>query len=163
MTMSDRIIVMKDGKIQQFATPGEVYSNPANEFVAHFIGTPSMNFFDCEIVKHEDTVVADIGFHEIALDPTRVDVTVTPGTTARFGVRPEHLDLREDGATGAEATVKFVEPTGKDKIVHLDVSGHAVKAIIAGDRDINDDETQRVVFEPDSVHLFDSETGTRLY
>lgn len=163
MTMSDRVIVMNDGEIQQFATPQEVYSNPANEFVAHFIGTPSMNFFGCDIVERGDEVVADINFHEVALDSTRVDANVTPGTTARLGVRPEHLNLRADSGMGAKATVKFVEPTGKDKIVHLDINGHAMKAIIAGDRDINRNGTQHVVFDSDRIHLFDSDTGTRLY
>lgn len=161
MTMSDRIIVMNDGEIQQFATPEEIYNNPANEFVAHFIGTPSMNFFDSTITETGDGLVADLGFHTVSLNQTTSEVST--GETPQLGVRPEHIDLRSDGDAGAKADVKFVEPTGKDKIVHLTIDGNEFKAVVPGERSIDAGTTQRVKFDPDYINLFDSETGDRVY
>lgn len=162
MTMSDRIIVMNKGEIQQFAAPEEIYNNPKNEFVAHFIGTPSMNFFDCTLTADGDDLVAELDFHDVHFDASDV-AGVEAGDDVRLGVRPEHLDLRSDESSGFGADVRFVEPTGKDKIIHLTVGDHDLKAITPGERPIEAGMTLQVVFDTDRIDLFDSKTGTRVY
>lgn len=161
MTMSDRIIVMNEGEIQQSATPEEIYNNPANEFVAHFIGTPSMNFFDATITETAEGLTADLGFDSVDLPETTAELN--PGDTARLGIRPEHVELPKDDDIGVNANVKFVEPTGKDKIIHLTVDNTEFKAIVPGTRSIDAETTQRVVFDPGHVNLFDPQTGDRVY
>ena len=163
MTMSDRIVVMDDGEIQQFAPPEEVYHRPNNEFVGHFIGTPSMNFFDAELVGEGDDLRADLGFAEVPIDPSEADRPLSAGDAVRLGVRPEHLDLEADDPEGFEAHVKFVEPTGKDKIVHLDVGVDDFKAIVAGDVSIGDDEARHVTIRSEQILLFDADSGECIY
>jgi len=161
--MSDRIVVMDDGEIQQFAPPEEVYHRPNNEFVGHFIGTPSMNFFDAELVGEGDDLRADLGFAEVPIDPSEADRPLSAGDAVRLGVRPEHLDLEADDPEGFEAHVKFVEPTGKDKIVHLDVGVDDFKAIVAGDVSIGDDEARHVTIRSEQILLFDADSGECIY
>ncbi|WP_227355746.1 ABC transporter ATP-binding protein [Haladaptatus salinisoli] len=164
MTMSDRIVVMNDGEIQQFAAPEEVYANPNNEFVAHFIGTPSMNFFDCELAGSNDDLRADLGFNSVRIDGNETDQLLSSGESMRFGVRPEHVDLvGDDGEEGFDADVKFVEPTGKDKIVHFDVGDHAFKAIVEGEERVDAGETRRVTFRRERIHLFETRSGDCVY
>jgi multiple sugar transport system ATP-binding protein len=159
MTMSDRIVVMNDGEIQQFAPPEEVYDDPNNEFVAHFIGTPSMNFFDGEITTSNESIVVDCGFSQFDLNERPVESS--PSSQAvRFGVRPEHVRLGDDGDFTAE--VKFVEPTGKDKIVHLNAGSTELSAIVPGEQTIQQDREYGVTFDRDRVHLFDASTGAAL-
>lgn len=163
MTMSDRIVVMNDGEIQQFAAPEEVYADPNNEFVAHFIGTPSMNFFDCEVARSGDDLCADLGFNSVLLDVSEGDRSLSSGEAMRFGVRPEHVDLVDDGAAAFNADVKFVEPTGKDKIVHLEVGDETLKAIVEGEERVEAGETRRVAFRAERVHLFEADSGDCVY
>ncbi|GAA0256269.1 ABC transporter ATP-binding protein [Haladaptatus pallidirubidus] len=163
MTMSDRIIVMNDGEIQQFATPDEVYNHPNNEFVAHFIGTPSMNFIDCELARKGDTLYADLGFDSVKIDENQAARSLANGDSVRLGVRPEHVDLCHDNEEGFTTNVKFVEPTGKDKIVHLNVGDEDLKAIVEGEENVVGDETRRMAFRSDCIHLFETESGECVY
>ncbi|WP_266083307.1 ABC transporter ATP-binding protein [Haladaptatus caseinilyticus] len=163
MTMSDRIIVMNNGEIQQFATPDEVYNHPNNEFVAHFIGTPSMNFIDCEITKNGDTLSADLGFDSVEINESRINRSLIDGDLVRLGIRPEHVDLCHTNGKGFTADVKFVEPTGKDKIVHLTVSDYDLKAIVEGNENVVGGETRRMTFRSDCIHLFETESGECAY
>jgi len=163
MTMSDRVIVMKDGRIQQFAPPEELYNNPNNEFVAHFIGTPSMNFFDCKVIEGDDSALADLGFTKIKLDTDTSNQNLVLNKNLRVGIRPEHINLRTINDQSFESNVKFVEPTGKDKIVHLDVSKSEFKAIVSGDLDIDSNEVVNTSISPNKVHLFDPDTGSCIY
>lgn len=158
MTMSDRVIVMNDGEIQQFDTPEEIYANPNNAFVAHFIGTPSMNFFDATLSQGESTVV------ETAFSETRLpDVDIADKyDDVQVGIRPEHLRIDPADGDGFDARVKFVEPTGKDKIVHLETDGRELTAIVSGERTLEDDQHCTVRFQRDATHVFDQETGRRL-
>jgi multiple sugar transport system ATP-binding protein len=163
MTMSDRIIVMNDGKIQQFATPEEVYNNPNNEFVAHFIGTPSMNFLGCEITRNDNSLHAELGFNQVKLNQKRASQVLSAGESLRFGIRPEHVDFCHSDSTGFEAEVKFIEPTGKDKIIHLTVGDEDLKAIVEGETDVASGETRQMMFRPESIHLFETESGDCVY
>lgn len=163
MTMSDRILVMNDGEIQQFASPEEVYSSPNNEFVAHFIGTPSMNFFDCKVIERENQIYADLGFTLVPIDSTASRRGVSVNDNIRLGIRPEHIDIGNNDADGFNVDVRFVEPTGKDKIVHLSVRDHDLKAIVPGELDVKSEETTYATIRPNQIHIFDPNSGERIH
>ena len=123
MTLGDRIVIMKDGVIQQIGTPQEVFDHPTNLFVAGFIGTPQMNFFDAELVKED-------GRYAVVLENARVELSeakqanlarkqVQPGPIT-LGVRPEHLILSGDEGSMIHGTVDVSEMMGS--AVHLHVS-----------------------------------------
>jgi multiple sugar transport system ATP-binding protein len=119
MTMSNRLAVMNDGEVQQFARPLTCYNEPANEFVGTFIGSPSMNVFDAEVTADGlRTEAFDVGF-----DPERFDLE--PGRAVRLGVRPEDLTLSDSEKSLADptepfpATVDVVEPVGDEVFIYL--------------------------------------------
>ena len=112
MTLGDRIVIMKDGVIQQIGTPQEVFDHPTNLFVAGFIGTPQMNFFDAELVKED-------GRYAVVLENARVELSeakqanlarkqVQPGPIT-LGVRPEHISLAGDASQAVRGTVDVAE------------------------------------------------------
>lgn len=156
MTMSDRIVVMNEGEVQQFATPGEVYNEPTNEFVANFIGTPSMNFFDGTMEKRDGYVDIDLGFHTVSLDRT-CDTEVV-GKDVRIGIRPEHITLDPSKENGFEASVNFVELTGKENIIHFDHPQKEFSVITPGETAVDSDGSYGIKFEQERVLVFDAET-----
>ncbi|WP_049935638.1 ABC transporter ATP-binding protein [Haloplanus natans] len=129
MTMGDRIAVLDGGELQQVGTPNEVYNHPANEFVAGFIGSPSMNFMSMSVVRRGGTtaLVAD---HDESLtyrlDDAASDLPVEPGDSVTLGVRPEDLRIVDGAESNGEgrrldAAVQVVEPMGSDNFLSLDV------------------------------------------
>ena len=126
MTLGDRIVIMKDGVIQQIGTPQEVFDHPTNLFVAGFIGTPQMNFFDAELVKED-------GRYAVVLENARVELSeakqanlarkqVQPGPIT-LGVRPEHISLAGDASQAVRGTVDVAEMMGSAVHLHVDACG----------------------------------------
>ena len=153
MTMADRIVVMHGGIIEQIGTPLELYDDPANTFVAEFIGSPSMNLLDGR-VENGRFVAADgttIGLEQAAF--------VENGREVRLGVRPEHFALDPGGLEGEIVTV---EPTGHETQVTLRLGGQEVVAVFRERISSRPGETLHVTPEPEKLHLFSSETGLRL-
>jgi multiple sugar transport system ATP-binding protein len=107
MTLATRVAVMRGGRIQQIGTPGAVYARPANMFVAGFLGSPSMNFIEGQVVP----------------------AAGVPAVAAVLGVRPEHLALHPPGEAWASAEVTLVEAMGAHEVVWLDMQGHKLSAI----------------------------------
>lgn len=153
--MGDRIAVLDAGELQQVGTPLECYHEPANLFVAGFIGEPSMNFFETEF--QGDRLVSDT--FEFPLDE---DVTTQlEGThNVTLGIRPEDIDLTADpGSATVIATVQVVEPMGDRTLLHLDVAEQSVTAIMEERVEVSEGTEIGLTFPPDSIHLFDTETG----
>ena len=121
MTMGNRIVVMKDGVIQQVATPAEIYEKPCNEFVAGFIGTPPMNFFDATLEDNGGQLFVHLCETKLQLSQeTSAKVGQFVGSEIRLGVRPEHIgSASADGACQLTATVEVVEPMGAETLVYL--------------------------------------------
>ncbi len=124
MTMADRIIVMKDGEMLQFATPREIFERPATEFVATFVGEPQMNVFDVRVARIEDRLAAVtedfvIPFDQAWAQANRLDLRV--GQTVRLGIRPEHISIgdRAEAAHGLPAELYSFEPTGAENLYVL--------------------------------------------
>ena len=147
MTLADRIVVMQDGHIEQIGTPLELYDRPSNEFVATFIGAPSMNLLSGVL----DNSIATVGTQRFPGPDGSGNINI--------GVRPEHLILSDEGLT---MTVQVVEPTGSETMVFLDFAGQDVVAVFRERHQF--EPGQKIKLQPDSAHLhfFDAETGKRL-
>jgi multiple sugar transport system ATP-binding protein len=146
MTMSDRIAVLKDGVLQQCASPEEIYQRPANMFVASFMGSPAMNF--------------------LRRDLTGADALVDrfPGRELVLGIRPEDVLLGDPTQDGDRRGVVFVaEPLGADVLVTIDLGGEMVKARVPAPFRMGVDSAISVRFRSDGIHLFDGESGAALH
>jgi multiple sugar transport system ATP-binding protein len=127
MTLGDRIVVMKDGYIQQVGTPQEVFDHPFNVFVAGFIGTPQMNFFDARLLKTADTYEIQLGNAVVAL-PEEIQVMLRSRNAAAsdiiLGIRPENFTLAEFGAANTvDAVVDVSEMMGSEIYMHVTACG----------------------------------------
>jgi multiple sugar transport system ATP-binding protein len=159
MTMGDRVAVMKLGVLQQVDTPLKLYDRPANLFVAGFIGSPQMNLVEAKAVDGK----AQIGKYQVPVDPAserRMEGNIT------IGVRPEAWRVVSDGDGGLPVDVTVVEELGADSFVYgtSDVEGTPSNIVIrVGARDkIRKGEVLHVTTDPQSVHVFDTDTGERI-
>ena len=167
MTMGTRIVVMKDGFIQQVDAPQKLYDYPANLFVAGFIGTPQMNFFeDARLVKRGDTYSVELLGKEIALTDAQqqaLRAKQQPETALVVGVRPVHLTL---GGNHFSAKIDVSEMMGSEMHLHLTVADRDVVAVIpTAGLDLDSVRTGAEVsfdFDPSLMHLFDKETEQNL-
>ena len=155
MTLADRIVVMKDGYVQQVGTPRDLYFNPVNVFVAGFIGEPPMNFVRGKV---ENGMLA-FGEQQLDLKPVRQDIAELEGREIVFGFRPEAISLkpRED-AVSVNCRVELTEMLGDNTNIYI-VSGnqHAILKVDSHDTPETDaDLTFRIPYE--SIYLFDGET-----
>ncbi|WP_114576620.1 ABC transporter ATP-binding protein [Saliphagus sp. LR7] len=156
LTMSDRIVVLNAGELQQFATPEEIYDNPANRFVADFIGSPSMNFFD---VSLEGSRLVGDGFtYEL---PASIAETARGADDLELGIRPEDITLG-GGENAIAATVDVVEVAGSDNFVYLDIEGQECCVRVSGAIKPSVGDRVEITFDPDDIHLFDRRTGENL-
>jgi multiple sugar transport system ATP-binding protein len=162
MTMSDRIVILAEGHIQQVGTPDEIYNRPANRFVADFIGSPAMNFLD---VRLDGTSLAGEGF-EYPLSKTTAETARNATTTSdlTLGIRPEDLAIVESPTDQTvQATVDVVEPVGSDNYIYAQVAGQdiTIRVPAAVKPDVGD--TVYVQFDEENIHLFDTETELNLF
>ena len=130
MTLGDRIVIMRDGYIQQIGTPQEVFDNPRNLFVAGFIGTPQMNFFDAKLTKEDGKYFVSLGGVKVELDAekqARLSANEVVGQDVTLGVRPEHTELVEQGIT---AKVDVSEMMGSSVQLHVTAEGRDVIIIV---------------------------------
>jgi multiple sugar transport system ATP-binding protein len=159
MTMSNRIAVLRDGRLQQFATPETIYARPANDFVAGFIGTPSMNLLDGELVTAAEGMAFRSGALTLSLAGISLDGDYDAGMAVRVGIRPEDLLL---GEAGEEAQVTMVEPTGHEVIVMFDLLGHEVVGRVNPDLRLRVDDAVRISPRADRLHVFAASDGRRI-
>ena len=157
MTLGDRIVIMKDGFIQQIGTPQEVFNHPTNLFAAGFIGTPQMNFFDATL---KDGVVTVQG-HDIKLNKEQLEAIKGKDVPEEviLGVRPIHIQL---ASKGIEAKIDVTELMGGELHLHVDSNDKDV-VIVVQTTDINVDEiksgeTINYTFKPELMHIFDKKT-----
>jgi multiple sugar transport system ATP-binding protein len=157
MTMADRIVVLQNGIVQQYDTPEVVYERPANQFVAGFIGSPTMNFFSVEL-RDDAAIFSNDG------TPAPLDAAVSARLKAVagkgvFGVRPEHFQVVAAETSGIPVQITLVEPLGSDTLIHLEIAGTG--AIARVDPSLKPKLGERLFLKPqtDKVHLFDAATG----
>jgi multiple sugar transport system ATP-binding protein len=169
MTMGDRIVVMNEGVIQQVDHPEIVYHHPINTFVAGFIGSPSMNFIDCRIVRHDNELYAATEELQLRI-PEGKQALVHPqiGREAVLGIRPEHIGMRSasnlpDSHTGFKAVVRVVESAGSEKIIHARVGDHSLVARLDPHTRLKTGETAEFAVRMETAHIFDKVTGQTLF
>ncbi|MGC9447981.1 ABC transporter ATP-binding protein [Cereibacter johrii] len=152
MTMADKIVVLRDGMVEQIGAPLDLYDNPANLFVAGFLGSPAMNFLPATVTAagvraHDGTILAPPG------------AGMREGQSVIFGIRPEHVTL---GSEGISARVGVVEPTGAETMVVLHVGDAPVTVTLHERASIRPGAEVRLTAAPGKGHIFDAATGRRL-
>ncbi|MBN1412324.1 MAG: sn-glycerol-3-phosphate ABC transporter ATP-binding protein UgpC [Spirochaetales bacterium] len=173
MTLADRIAIMKDGVIQQFDTPQQVYDNPSNLFVAGFIGSPSMNFIPCTVIKqNEDTgVIFKTGEETSFFIPIkRTDLSLTEwiDKDVIIGVRPEQIasgfHLQEGNKQIHEimCTVQVLEPTGPDTLVFVNINDTKVTCRVNPLDAKQPGENMKLMVDISKVLVFDPDTKMRI-
>jgi multiple sugar transport system ATP-binding protein len=163
MSMADRIVIMKDGAIVQVGTPDDVYFRCANVFVAGFIGTPPMNFFDVRL-EHKDgrAELTHPGFGRPLTLPASQALSAYGKQRLRLGVRPEDLLFTNESDAVLSGPALVVEPQGSHQVVSMRIEGQIVKIVRPPLPKIEARQTVRVGFSPRTLHFFDPDTGDRL-
>ena len=170
MTMGDRIVVMKDGFIQQVNSPQNLYSKPINMFVAGFIGSPQMNFIDAVLDKDGDNIVAKFGKYVLTVPAEKnIDNKLNEyiGKEVVLGVRPEDIYDDEEGlkkyADGAvEAKVEVTELMGAEIFLYLSCEGNAITARVDPTSKTQAGDEIKIALNMKNIHIFDKETETSL-
>jgi multiple sugar transport system ATP-binding protein len=151
MTLADRIVVMRDGQIEQIGTPAELYEKPANLFVAGFIGSPRMNFLSGEIVGDGDRPAVRLDDGALIALPAVASASARPGKVT-LGIRPEHLGRSGDTA-GITRVAQFIERLGGSANIHL-VDEHGAGELVWQQREpIGISEGERIALTPEAQHI----------
>jgi multiple sugar transport system ATP-binding protein len=155
MTMADRIVAMQGGVIQQVGVPLELYDDPANMFVAGFIGSPAMNFLEADVAAGEGGATIKVGAMSLI---TLAGRELPPKIVV--GIRPERVILSADGL--APARVDLIEPTGLGTVAHLELGGQGLKLFTTDRPAITAGETVKLRLAESDLRLFDPATGLRV-
>ena len=169
MTLGDRIVIMREGFVQQVGTPQEVFHHPANLFVAGFIGTPQMNIFDARLIREGKRYFVELGGVRVEMSPEktarllRADVGSQP---VKLGLRPEHLTLT-DRKDAVPAAVDVSEMMGSAVHIHVNACGQDVVIVVPlGEEEESGSmplgQPVRFIFRGSAAHVFDPETGHNL-
>ena len=165
MTMGSRIVVMKDGIVQQVDSPMNLYNTPSNKFVAGFIGSPQMNFIDAKLEKVENDAYLTFGQSKVKLPAGKVDSIPAEyfGKEVTMGIRPE--DLHDDEAfisasadSVVNANVEITEMMGAETYLYLKIEGVAFTARVNPRSTSKIGDTIKIALDPNKIHLFDKET-----
>jgi multiple sugar transport system ATP-binding protein len=167
MTMGARIAIIHEGALQQVGDPQEVYQHPANLFVASFIGSPAMNFFDSELRLHDDQLMAHSGGARFPLGEEQARaLAVLEGGKVIVGVRPEHVLLDWEAEEGPEAdldvVVDTVESMGHEQHVTFSAGDTTVVARLDAGRSLREGERLRLRIDRAHMHFFDPDSGQRI-
>jgi len=169
MTMGTRIAVMSVGELQQIDTPQALYDHPANVFVAGFIGSPSMNFFDAEVVEVDGRMMTRTAGFQLPVPANRVDnYRPALGKKVVFGIRPEDihdpafLPANIHNAAEVAANIDVVEQMGNEKIVYLEEGGKTFVARMDPRTQLSVGQRTQAMFDMDNMHLFDAQTEKAL-
>lgn len=171
LTMGDRIVVMKDGIIQQVGTADDIYARPANVFVAGLIGSPAMNFFDCHLAEDEGRLYLKSDDFAIPLPDVKAQPiqqsNLSPQTDLIAGIRPENLKVK-GGAPPShddhpfEAIVEVVEPVGSDTLFEMEWGSYRLMACADSTLVPKEGERVQVFIDTRKMHLFDTSTEERI-
>lgn len=160
MTMADRIIVMKDGIVQQTDTPQMLYTHPQNLFVAGFIGTPQMNFINAELKEEKDRIYAYFNHFKLLL-PDRMKTSLKDYTAENkviLGVRPEDVRLEGDNEHKITVNCDFTEMMGAEILVHTHIGNDKIIASVPSGEIIKDNEEINLYINTEKAHIFSPDT-----
>ena len=170
MTMGTRIVVMKDGIVQQVDTPQNIYNFPANIFVASFIGSPQMNFFDGKVVFEGDKAYASLGNQKILLPESSAAILKEQkleGQVVTFGVRPENLDDDKDLVASnpneiIDVDVEVIELMGSESYIYGKSADSALTIRVDGTTTLKVGEKAKIHVNAKRIHVFNKETEARI-
>lgn len=170
MTMGTRIVVMKDGVIQQVDSPINIYNNPANLFVAGFIGSPQMNFLEGKIEKDGNNVFVVFGNNKITLPKPKADVLVKEGYVGKsvtFGIRPEHLSDNDELIAAhpgsiVKGHVEVIELMGSESYIYTKCGNSQMNVKVEGSTELKIGEVASLYLNTEKLHVFDKETELRI-
>jgi multiple sugar transport system ATP-binding protein len=160
MTMADKIVVMRDGRVEQTGSPLELYDRPVNQFVAGFIGSPAMNFLPGVLKRANGTARVELA-GGLSLPAPASAHAAADGQQVIYGTRPEHMELA-GGEDGVPTEVVVVEPTGADTQVFTKIAGIEVTSVFRDRHAFRPGQIIRLRPDPGRAHLFDAGTGVRL-
>ena len=170
MTMGDRIVVMKDGFVQQVDTPQNLYNLPCNIFVASFIGTPQMNFINAEVQKSENGFVAKFGDTFLPILPEKVSadvISVYQGKDITVGIRSENIHVEQaymelNTSAVIDVKIELVELMGSETYLYGSCNEVSLIAKIPPNNNLKSITTLRLALDCSKIHLFDKETGNAI-
>ncbi|RUU56508.1 ATP-binding cassette domain-containing protein, partial [Mesorhizobium sp. M2C.T.Ca.TU.009.01.2.1] len=161
MTLADRIVLLKDGVIEQIGSPAEIYRRPGNQFVAGFIGTPNMNFIEATVGRKGDGWTLTGAGTVLSLQGS--DFHLEQADRVVLGIRPPDLKTAEAGAGNLlQGTADLIEFHGNDALVTFGSGGKEISALVPARECPELRAPVRYSFDEDSIHLFDAETGKSL-
>ena len=166
MTLGTRIVVMKDGVVQQVDTPQHLYEQPGNLFVAGFMGSPQMNFLDAQIAEKGGDLIAKVGEYDIVIPAAKAKVLKDGGyvgKTVVLGIRPEDIHdsqmfIEASPSVPMTSTVKVYELLGAEVFLYFDVNGTQVTARVDPRTNSKTGDTIKFAFDMEKSHFFDQET-----
>ncbi|KEQ19088.1 ABC transporter ATP-binding protein [Endozoicomonas numazuensis] len=156
MTLADKIVVLRDGKVEQVGAPMQLYHHPVNQFVAGFIGSPRMNFLDVRVIdaREKSVTVVLTGGDQLTLD--REGSGLKPGDDLTLGIRPEHIHLNGTGDACMNLTLDVVENLGAQSYVHCSSSTiEKCIVLVSGEVDLPAGSATRIGLNAHNCHLFD--------
>ena len=160
MTLADRIVLMKDGMIEQVGTPEEIYERPATFFVAGFIGTPAMNFIDMTVKKSKEGFQLASEYVNLSVDPSRFDIK--DGQKVTLGIRPSDLGSEHDNTDILSGTSDLIEYHGDQALVSFNVGAIQLHALVPARHRPTEGDDVTFKIRQGSTHLFDFATGRSL-
>ena len=163
MSLVDKLAIMKDGELQQYGTPFEVYDNPVNEFVAGFIGEPPMNILTVEVQKKENGFFFKIQDADIVIPvPERFYSVVTDRMLVRLGVRPSDVLIVNENSKGSDARISVFENLGEEKKISFRVGQGFLTLITTDEKRYKQGDMVKLEVKSDKTHLFDVNTGDKI-
>lgn len=161
MTLADRIAIMRGGQIMQLSSPDEIYNRPKNKYVADFIGSPSMNFMDGDLI---DGVFVK-GDFKVPMQGYDFVTAHTSDCKATLGLRPEHIitgELVDRAAVQSDVVVDLVEPMGSDTLIYATLAGQTFRIRMDGQARVVRGDTLKIGIDPSRASLFDGKSEDRL-
>jgi multiple sugar transport system ATP-binding protein len=168
MTLSDRIAVMNDGRLAQVGTPHDVYNNPKDMFVATFIGSPQINFFEGKLVAEEERVLIEVPEFQLKLSESFwAKLKPHVGKDIQVGIRPQHIRLKDEFSRRfsdniISLTVDIIEPLGDHNIVVATIGYVTVSLIVNPDEALSPHDQIETIFDGRKIHVFDKKTRQAL-
>jgi len=165
MTISDRILVMRDGKVQQIGPPMEIYNHPSNKWVGSFVGSPKINFYEGSIIEKKEKMILELEWGNISL-PTNICQSLKDNLKSQevvIGFRPQIVKIVKEGKAIGKAEVDILEPLGSEILVHLKLGNDVCRALVPIDTMITEGEVVGIDLDLQRILIFDKKTGMALF
>jgi multiple sugar transport system ATP-binding protein len=160
MTMGDRIVVMRDGVIEQVDEPITVYREPASRFVAGFIGSPPMNFLEGQLARDSDSLAFQCDGMKVRIPERMHSALHTHGAAdVTFGIRPEDVSATDRSSDAILVDVEVVEPLGSEVVLYLRAGGHSIVGKVDASVHPDPGSSLPVAFDMTKCHFFDADSG----